>query len=881
VVIAMLRRRRKLLRTGVLAAALLLAVTAGLWYAKREARYVPGERSDGLIDTLARRLPADRPRLEFADVSRTAGIDFDHAPFARTNQLPEDMGSGVALGDFDGDGWCDAFLLNTSGPLAGLESGFTDSSATAHLYRNRGDGSFEDVTERAGVGLKALGQGAAWVDVDSDGDLDLFVSTFGTCRLWRNDWKSEGRFTDVSASSGVAARSGFWTSIAAGDYDRDGRVDLFVCGYVQYDGKRAGADVRARQYDAAIPVRLNPSAFRPEVKLLFHNESAAAAAVASAADAAVGIGGIRFEEVAATAGVTNPTGRGLGVTFADLDADGWPDLYVANDVSDNALFINQKNGTFRECGAEALIADYRGAMGLAIGDFDDDLDLDIYITHWIAQENALYVNITNEMVAPPKPGEAPSPAEKPSLAFMDRADEFGLGQTTLDVVGWATGFCDLDNDGRRDLFSVNGHTIPLANDPVQLQPQKSQLFWNAGGERGYFDLGPVAGDFFTTPSVARGGALFDYDQDGDEDLLILRRGGKAALLRNDGGNARPGVRLRLRQPTGNTLAIGAVVRMTAGGRTVMAQSETQGSYLSQHAAGELAFGLNDARQVDSFEVTWPDGVVEKAGPFPADSIVSWTRGTPPTAAPLPGKRAAAPRTVADQKRFFGLLDQASELRIAGDFAGAAALYRTLLEIHPDHEDSLYYLGNCLVELGREKEALAQFERLAQVNPRSNRCFMQIGRIRLPGGDPALDSLELAEQAFQRSLAINQEESGPLVQLGVVALLRGDLELADERLRKAAVLNLKSVEARYLRAWVQYRRGDAAAARALLAEAQQLAKGAKPVTALPAVIGEGDTKKGGALLAEAAGKAASPFERWKTLAQREVDVDSEFREAPAK
>jgi hypothetical protein len=219
------------------------------------------------------------------------------------------------------------------------------------------------------------------------------------------------------------------------------------------------------------------------VKLLFHNESAAAAAVASAADAAVGIGGIRFEEVAATAGVTNPTGRGLGVTFADLDADGWPDLYVANDVSDNALFINQKNGTFRECGAEALIADYRGAMGLAIGDFDDDLDLDIYITHWIAQENALYVNITNEMVAPPKPGEAPSPAEKPSLAFMDRADEFGLGQTTLDVVGWATGFCDLDNDGRRDLFSVNGHTIPLANDPVQLQPQKSQLFWNAGGER--------------------------------------------------------------------------------------------------------------------------------------------------------------------------------------------------------------------------------------------------------------------------------------------------------------------------------------------------------------------------------------------------------------
>jgi tetratricopeptide (TPR) repeat protein len=158
--------------------------------------------------------------------------------------------------------------------------------------------------------------------------------------------------------------------------------------------------------------------------------------------------------------------------------------------------------------------------------------------------------------------------------------------------------------------------------------------------------------------------------------------------------------------------------------------------------------------------------------------------------------------------------------------------------------------------------------------------MQIGRIRLPGGDPSLDSLDLAEKAFQQSLAINQEESGPLVQLGVVALLRGDLELADERLRKAAVLNLKSVEARYLRAWVKYRRGDAAAARALLTEAQQLAKGAKPAGA-PVVVGEGDTKKGGALLADAAHREASPFERWKTLAQREVDVEKEFGAAPEK
>jgi Flp pilus assembly protein TadD len=337
--------------------------------------------------------------------------------------------------------------------------------------------------------------------------------------------------------------------------------------------------------------------------------------------------------------------------------------------------------------------------------------------------------------------------------------------------------------------------------------------------------------------------------------------------------------------------------MTAGGRTVMAQSETQGSYLSQHSAGELAFGLNEARTVDRLEVTWPDGVVESAGPFPADTIVTWMRGSEPTAEPLPGKHAAAredtppasssssprdtaPRSVADQRKFFGLLDQASSLRIAGDFAGAAALYRQLLELHPDHEDSLYYLGNCMVELGRDGEALEQFERLARVNPKSNRCFMQIGRIRLPGGDAKLDSLDLAEQAFDRSLAINQEESGPLVQLGVVSLLRGDLERADERLRQAAVLNVKSVEARYLRAWVKYRRGDGDAARLLLNEAQSLAKGTKPVTAT-VVIGEGDTKRGGALLADTSKNALAPFERWKTLATREVSVEAEFGAAPGR
>jgi hypothetical protein len=857
-------RHRRLARTASIGLVVVAAALLALWWSRREERYVPGERSEGLIDTLARNLPADRPRVTFTDASLEAGIDFVHFSSARSNQLPEDMGSGVAAGDYDGDGWCDFFVMNVSGNLAERDAGFPGSDATARLYRNRGDGTFEDATARAGLGLKAIGHGAAFLDYDGDRDLDLFATTYDRCFLWRNE--GDGRFADVSDASGVAEPRGFWTGIAVGDYDRDGAVDVYVCGYVQYDptvtsGSDAGAPV-------SIPVRLNPSSFRPERNLLFRNR-----------------GDGSFEEVGAKLDVQDLGGRSLGATMADLNGDLWPDVYVADDVSKNAFYVNQGDGTFREKGAEALVADYRGAMGLAVADFDDDLDFDVFITHWIGEENALYVNVTSELDADARiPGTAWARTRR--LLFMDEADLHGLGQIALDVVGWATGAFDLDHDGRRDLFVLNGHTIPLRDDPARLEPQRSHLFWNGGAERGWFEIGQVAGDWFRETHVARGGALLDYDRDGDDDLLVVEHAGRARLLRNDGGDALPCVRLRLRQGAGNTLAIGAHVLAAIGGRRVLAQAETQGSYLSQHEAGELCFGLGAARELERLEVTWPDGATESAGPFAADSVVTWLRGTPPVAAPLPGRRApgaispdGAPRgasstSVAAQREFFGLLEQANSLRVEGDFAGAAAIYRRLLELRPGHEDSLYYHGNCLVELEREREALAEFEQLVRVNPRSNRGFMQIGRIRLPGGDPALDDLGLAEKAFRESLAINQEESGPIVALGVVALLRGELDRAEESLAAAAVLNSKSVEARYLRAWIAYRRGDREAARALLEEAHAIATGVADASR-PKVVGEGDTRKGGALVADHLARDRSPIERWKSLAQRAVDVDAEF------
>jgi len=850
--VRLLRQRRMFVFLGVG----VVAATGGAGWMAWRARtdvYRPGERTEGLVDTLARNAPSDLTTVRFVDVAAAAGITHVHLDAPRSTALPEDMGSGVAAGDVDGDGHVDLFFANLAGPFAEREAGWPGSRASCRLHRNLGDGRFEDVTERAGVAWKALVMAAQWLDIDGDGDLDLFASAYGRCRLWRND----GAFAlvDVSEAAGIAAHEGFFTGIAAGDYDRDDDVDLYVCGYVQYDRAKGGAGAPATQYGADIPAALNPSTFRPERNLLLRNR-----------------GDGTFEEVAAAVGVANTAGRSLAATFSDLTGDGWPDLYVANDVSDNAFYVNRRDGTFEDKAAEALIADYRGAMGLAVDDFDGDMDRDVFITHWIAQENALFVNQAEEL-------DEADAALYPS--FMDEADRHGLGQIALDVVGWATGFADFDNDGRRDLFVVNGSTIPVRDRPGELGRERSHLFWNAGRRRGFFEFGAIACEALRSEHVGRGGALLDLESDGDQDLVIVRHGETPLVLRNDGGNAGASLLLRLRQPRGNTQALGADVRVHAGGRVQLGEQGSDGSYLSQHAAGELAFGLGAAAVVDRIEVDWPDGARESAGPFPARSLVTWMRGEPPRVTPLvappSGAAPAASRRpdAAAQKRFFGLVDRAGALRVNGDLMGAAEVYRDALELQPGHEDSLYYLGNCLLELGHEREALAQFEALLRANPDSSRACMQIGRLRLPGGETALDDLVAAERAFARAHAINGEESGPVVAIGVVALLREDLAAADRAFADAAMLNQKSVEARYLRGFVAWRGGRREQAAVLLAEAHALAAGAPPVTAV--VVGEGDTKSGKALTTAKSAEIRSPLERWKTLAQRAFDADGEYGE----
>ncbi len=414
----------------------------------------------------------------------------------------------------------------------------------------------------------------------------------------------DGSFRNVTQERAVQDAR-FSAGCSWADYDRDGDLDLYVCNYVDFVFREQHRGLVTRQYAAEQPYTLNPSAYRPQPNALFRNR-----------------GDGTFEEVAAAVGVADPTGRSLSASWVDLNNDGWVDLYVANDVSNNGVFLNKGDGTFEDIGAASLAADYRGAMGIAVSDFDMDLDQDLLITHWIAQENALYRNMTLDPMLGSGAGNAgPALREAQSglrvgLWFMDGADECGLGQISLDMVGWATGFCDFDNDGRRDLWLVNGSTFERAEDHRYLKPQRPFIFWNRGGD-GYVDVAAQTSARLARPFVGRGGAHVDFDRDGLVDLIIVVHGGPAIVLGNISAPTGHWSRIKLRQTGGNTYALGARVYITAGGRTQMAEVGSSSSYLSQDEL-TLHFGLGDAERVESLRIVWPDGTQEVHTDLPVD-----------------------------------------------------------------------------------------------------------------------------------------------------------------------------------------------------------------------------------------------------------------------
>ena len=776
------------------ATAAVLALTAAIlgagYYAVRQrlqpAEYQPGEDNADITSSLARGLPADAPAPRFTDVTREAGLAGAGAfAGARTSQLPEDMGPGAAWGDFDNDGDDDLFVVSAGGALGLPEEARTPS----RLFENAG-GRFRPVDRFPAP--KILGMGAAWGDVDGDGWLDLVITGYHALYLYRNE---EGRFT---RDERFPNPPGFWAGAAWGDYDADGDLDLYVCGYVQYvetDADRARA---SDHYGTSVPYSLNPASYEPQPNLLLRND-----------------GSGRFTDVAGRLGVDNPAGRSLSALWHDVDEDGWLDLYVANDISDNVLYRNE-GGRFTDISHPAWVADYRGAMGLAAGDWNRDGDDDLFVTHWVAQENALYDSMLAEAQEFPVPVPASASASKaprPPVRFVDSADGVGLGQIALRMIGWGTEFADLDADGWLDLVVSNGSTFETGDRPPRLEAQAPFLFWNRRGEH-FHDLAPHD-PVLAAPRVGRGLALSDYDGDGDIDVLLARHDAGVQLLRNDmpQGNW---LKLALRRPSSSGApgpAWGARVTLRLG-ETTIERSLSSASYLSQ-SSSLLHVGLGRATRVDRVEIRWGPGAPAAAlGPLAANRMYEIVAGT---AAARPLERpVAVPQDPRERQIEFWKLQRAGmdALKRDGDLERAAGLLRRALVLDASHEDTRYYLGNALAAGGDPEAALEQFDRLRRDSPQSHRAHARWGTLRAETAGAA-PQLAAADEALATAHALNPEETGVLLAMGEVGLLQNDLTKAEQRLVDVTRSNSRSAHALFLRGYIRWKRGHAAAAAQLL------------------------------------------------------------------
>lgn len=556
------------------------------------SRSQSGHKSE-VFDSAVRKLPAGLPHISFTDVTEQAGIDFVHSAGERTHQLPEDMGSGAAWGDYDNDGFPDLYLVNQPGAW---NQAAGPNSPASRLYHNNGNGTFTDVTERAGVANRGgFGMGAAWGDYDNDGLLDLYVTNYGRSVLYHNN--GDGTFRDVTERAGVAnhrwAATPLWF-----DYDNDGYLDLYVPNYVDYNLKGISATRPAQWSGVNVPFTLNPLAFSPVPNRLYHNNRDGT-----------------FSDVAEQLGVADAEGRTLAANFSDFNFNGFPDLFIANDISSNRLYRNMGRGRFLDISAPSWIVDNRSTMAAAIGDFDGDGDNDMFHTHWIGEGYALYQNLWVEQGGH---GE---------LHFEDAADMYGCGSIGMSCAGWGTFFFDFDNDGCLDILAVNGSSLEDSANRQHLVAQQPFLFWSKSPD-GYFDLARcgAVGSAFERAIVGRGAAFADYDRDGDLDVIITANHGRPMLLRNDGGNRNHWLAVRLRGARSNRQGIGAKLWLKAGGKSYYREYGLQGSYLS-YSAPEAWFGLGQVSEVESLSVTWPSRARQVFQKLPIDRVLTITENS--------------------------------------------------------------------------------------------------------------------------------------------------------------------------------------------------------------------------------------------------------------
>ena len=519
---------------------------------------------------------AASPGFRLADVTAKAGIQFQHNSGAFGGKfLPETLGSGCAFLDYDRDGWQDILLIN------GADwPGHKKNRTTLRLYHNNGNGTFTDVTSRAGLDVELYGMGVAVGDYNNDGFPDILITCVGQNHLFRNTGK--GTFVDVTNASGLGKRESFSTSAMWFDYDRDGLLDLFVCNYVKWSPEHdvfCSLDGKHKSY-------CTPEAYRGQTCWLFRNR-----------------GNGTFEDVTAASGIFDSGSKSLGVALMDDDQDGWPDLLVANDTQPNKLYRNQRNGTFKDEALEVGLAfstegKARAGMGVDVGDFENSGNPGVVIT-----------NFDNEMIGLYR---------RSGKVLEDIAPQSGVGMASKNSLGFGCAFFDANLDGWLDFAVANGHideTVRNIRGNVGYA-QPPQLFLNTG--RGNFrDVAAELGGGFDRPKVGRGLAFGDFDRDGDLDLLLTTNNGSAYLYRNDQLSGNRSIRFRLVGTKSNRDAVGANVRAYASDLTQSRLVKGGSSYLSQSEL-PLTFGMGKRDRLDRVVIDWPSGRTEEYKNLAAD-----------------------------------------------------------------------------------------------------------------------------------------------------------------------------------------------------------------------------------------------------------------------
>lgn len=518
----------------------------------------------------------------FRDVTAASGIKFTHFKGNQGISINlEEFGPGVCVADFDGDGWQDIYFVNGRDRYG---RGITVRNA---LYRNNRDGTFTDVTEKAGVPGTGYGLGCVWGDYDNDGWPDLFVTQYGKNVLYHNN--GDGTFTDVTDKAGVGGMEfGTWFHSGATffDYDRDGKLDLYVGGYVALppDGRRY-CDLGGVQSSCA------PSAYEGSAPLLYHNN-----------------GDGTFTNVTKAAGIYGMSGKNLSVQAGDYDNDGWPELFVANDGVAAFLYHNDGKGRFQETGITAGMAyntmgNAMAAMCISLGDYDNDGLLDLYISDFQKNSDHLWHNAGN--------------------GFMDEVSkEAGIVGPTRNVLSFGGGFFDYDNDGWLDLFIANGHVYPEVEQvsPETHYKQTNTLFHNEGGKK-FVEVSAETGIAGLPARAGRGVAFVDLDNDGYVDVVVANNGDAPTILRNQGGsggaNGNHFVNFRLVGTKSNRDALGARIRVVAGGISQIREIAAGGSYLS-HSDLRANFGLGKNSTAELVEIRWPNGAQQTYRNVPAD-----------------------------------------------------------------------------------------------------------------------------------------------------------------------------------------------------------------------------------------------------------------------